>query len=199
MQEKKKRFSRQKSNSYLRTEGRRKLRPRLNFKNQRKVEVLYPVKGVIFLLPLYVIKLPYICILQIYHSRCYILGYRTIAINQVVDVDANASTETKKKKKKGESRDVVECVPPPKDLTEVNEKIKALGFENVSILNRLTIIFSSQDTLQKYVKSINYKKYDILGVIPTTVQALAFVCGTLEADILSFDPQNKFGLKLNRK
>lgn len=127
------------------------------------------------------------------------LGYRTIAVNQVVDVDANANNDTKKKKKKGESRDIVECVPPPVDLTKINEKIKSLGFENVSVINRLTIIFSSQDTLQKYVKSINYKKYDILGVIPTTVQALGFVCGTLEADILSFDPENKFGLKLNRK
>lgn len=137
--------------------------------------------------------------MQIYISIYYILGYRTIAVNQMVDVDANANNDTKKKKKKGESRDIVECVPPPIDLTKINEKIKSLGFENVSVINRLTIIFSSQDTLQKYVKSINYKKYDILGVIPTTVQALGFVCGTLEADILSFDPENKFGLKLNRK
>lgn len=41
------------------------------------------------------------------------MGYRTIAINQVVD---EANLETKKKKKKGETREVGDVVPPPIDL-----------------------------------------------------------------------------------
>ncbi|XP_066141948.1 ribonuclease P protein subunit p30 isoform X1 [Euwallacea fornicatus] len=122
------------------------------------------------------------------------LGFRTIAVNQDVDVDAYSTTESKKKKKKGEPREVVECVPAPFNLDELRNLAK-----NVTFLNRLTLIFSRQDSLQRFLKCSNFKKYDLIAVIPTTMQALAFVCSNLEADILSYDPQNKLNLKLNRK
>lgn len=40
----------------------------------------------------------------------FAVGYRTVAINQVID---EANLETKKKKKKGESREVGDVVPAP--------------------------------------------------------------------------------------
>lgn len=40
----------------------------------------------------------------------FLVGYRTIAINQVVE---EANLETKKKKKKGEIREVSDVVPAP--------------------------------------------------------------------------------------
>ncbi|XP_066141949.1 ribonuclease P protein subunit p30 isoform X2 [Euwallacea fornicatus] len=103
------------------------------------------------------------------------LGFRTIAVNQDVDVDAYSTTESKKKKKKGEPREVVECVPAPFNLDELRNLAK-----NVTFLNRLTLIFSRQDSLQRFLKCSNFKN-------------------NLEADILSYDPQNKLNLKLNRK
>ncbi|XP_066250968.1 ribonuclease P protein subunit p30 isoform X1 [Euwallacea similis] len=122
------------------------------------------------------------------------LGFRTIAVNQDVDVDAHSATESKKKKKKGEPREVVEAVPTPFSLDELRNLAK-----NVTFLNRITLIFSRQDSLQRFLKCSNFKKYDLVAVIPTTMQALAFICSNLEADILSYDPQNKLNLKLNRK
>ncbi|KAJ8955201.1 hypothetical protein NQ314_006918 [Rhamnusium bicolor] len=48
-------------------------------------------------------------------------------------------------------------------------------------------------------KSPNYKKFHIIAALPTTMQAFMFTCSTFEADILTFDPENKLGLRLNRK
>lgn len=50
------------------------------------------------------------------------MGYRTVAINQVLE---EANLETKKKKKKGETREIVDVVPapfePPAHLVKVNK------------------------------------------------------------------------------
>ncbi|CAH1129938.1 unnamed protein product [Ceutorhynchus assimilis] len=127
----------------------------------------------------------------------YSLGYRTVAVNQLIDVDS--IPETKKKKKKGEPRETLDCLPEPFDLNPIKETAAALNYESLTFLNRLTLKFSSQDTLHKYLKSINFKKYDLFGVIPVTREALTFVCSSLEADILSFDVETRLNLRLQRK
>nr|XP_023027682.1 ribonuclease P protein subunit p30-like [Leptinotarsa decemlineata] len=48
-------------------------------------------------------------------------------------------------------------------------------------------------------KSPNYKKFHIIAAAPTTHTAFAFTCGSFEADIFTFNPENKFGLRLGRK
>lgn len=105
----------------------------------------------------------------------------------------------RKRKKKGEPRDNSDCVPPPFELQRVRKTANELSLPSFTFFNRLTLVFSSQDAIQKYLKSNNYKKYDIIGVIPTSAQAFAFTCSNLEADILTFDPQNRMNLKINRK
>ncbi|KAI4464271.1 ribonuclease p subunit p30 [Holotrichia oblita] len=94
------------------------------------------------------------------------LGYRTIAINQILE---EANLEPKKKKKKGEPRDVIDIVPAPIDVTKYE------------------------------TKSPNYKKYHIIAILPLTQNAVQFACSNIDADILSYDPENKIPYKLTRK
>lgn len=117
-------------------------------------------------------------------------------MNQTVDVDSGS--EVKKKKKKGEPRDI-DVLSVPFNIQPLKDLALELNYSNITFLNRVTLVFSTQDSLQKYIKSPNYKKYELVAVIPTTLTALMYVCGSLEADILSFNPENKFNLKLSRK
>ncbi|KRT80142.1 hypothetical protein AMK59_8233 [Oryctes borbonicus] len=118
------------------------------------------------------------------------LGYRTIAINQVLE---EANLEPKKKKKKGEPRDVIDIVPAPVDVAKYQDS----GV--LKILNRLTIIFSNQDIFNKITKSPNYKKYHIIAILPLSQNAIHFACSNIDADILTYDPENKISYKLTRK
>jgi ribonuclease P/MRP protein subunit RPP1 len=118
-------------------------------------------------------------------------GYRTIAINQVIDGN---DLEQKKKKKKGEPREASsDPVPEPHKIINVQ------GCEDMNIFNRLTIIFSNQEVMHKITKSPNYKKYHIIAVLPTTTPATLFVCSNFDADIFCFNPENKNHVKRNRK
>nr|CAI5864662.1 unnamed protein product [Callosobruchus analis] len=134
--------------------------------------------------------------LQKHLSALYNYGYRTIAINQLID---DGDTEPKKKKKKGEAREPQDVVPIPFDLTKLEQLVNKLEFDSFVILNRLTIQFANLETLHRITKSPNFKKFHIVAAAPTTPQALAHTCSTLEADIFTFDPENKFTLRLNRK
>lgn len=127
----------------------------------------------------------------------YQLGYRTIAVNQTIE-DLNIE-QTKKKKKKGESKENQDTVPAPYSLNAIQGVIKKLDIDNFHVFNRLTVIFANQDSLHKITKSPNFKKYHIFAVSPATNQALMYTCSTLEADILAYNPENKFDLRLNRK
>ncbi|XP_050514831.1 ribonuclease P protein subunit p30 [Diabrotica virgifera virgifera] len=126
----------------------------------------------------------------------YDYGYRTIAINQTIE---DGNLEPKKKKKKGEAREVQEPVPMPYDLLPIKTVIKNLNLVNFQIFNRLTIVFVNQDGLHKVTKSPNFRKYQIVAAAPTTNQALSYTCNNFDADIFTFNPENKFGLRLNRK
>ncbi|XP_050297284.1 uncharacterized protein LOC126736789 [Anthonomus grandis grandis] len=125
-------------------------------------------------------------------------GYRTVAVTTKIDTDAQSGTESKKKKKKGEAREPTELIPTPFNLEQLREAAQKLSYE-FTFFTRLTLVFSSQDNLHKYTKSLNYKKYNIIAALPTTVPALSYCCSTLDADIISYDPENRFNLRLNRK
>lgn len=52
-----------------------------------------------------------------FESHSWILvGYRTVAVNQVI---ADSSLEPKKKKKKGEPRDAIDIVPSPIEVKSI--------------------------------------------------------------------------------
>ncbi|GLV48624.1 RNaseP protein p30 [Carabus blaptoides fortunei] len=116
-------------------------------------------------------------------------GYRTVAINQTIDEEA---LETNKKKKKGD-RETNEIVPVP--ITLKSEK----SCPGLKILNRLTVTFAEKSTLYKVMQSEQVKKYHIFAVIPKSNEALQFVCDTVDADIISFDPSDSRTMKMNRK
>ncbi|KAG5898959.1 hypothetical protein JTB14_004679 [Gonioctena quinquepunctata] len=128
----------------------------------------------------------------------YDFGYRTIAVNQMID-DGRIENNKKKKKKKGEPREPLDIVPIPFDLKQIQETANKLNLSNFTVLNRLTVSFANQESLHKITKSPNYKKFHIIAAAPTAHQAFAFTCGSFEADIFTFNPENKFDLRLNRK
>ncbi|XP_018577690.1 uncharacterized protein LOC108915999 [Anoplophora glabripennis] len=76
----------------------------------------------------------------------YNYGYRTIAINYLVD---DGNIEHKKKKKKGDSRSTFDLVPVPYITEKVKDWVSKLKLENFEVLNRLTIAFSNQELLHK--------------------------------------------------
>ncbi|XP_050670193.1 ribonuclease P protein subunit p30 [Leptidea sinapis] len=118
------------------------------------------------------------------------LGYNTIAIDTRVE---EVVEEPKKKKKKGDTKEVIDYIPPPIEIpTElINNKLQ--------ILRRVTVEFSDSSITVKLNKSENLKKYDILAVIPKTLQAFHYACGTLDADIITFEPESKIPFKVSRK
>nr|XP_023028626.1 ribonuclease P protein subunit p30-like [Leptinotarsa decemlineata] len=131
-------------------------------------------------------------------KELYDVGYRTVAVNQVID-DENTENKKKQKKKKGEPREIQDIVPIPFDLKIIQDVITHLDLKNFTVLNRLTVSFANQESLHKITKSPNYKKFHIIAAAPTTHTAFAFTCGSFEADIFTFNPENKFGLRLGRK
>nr|XP_021200564.2 ribonuclease P protein subunit p30 [Helicoverpa armigera] len=119
------------------------------------------------------------------------LGFNTVAINTHVE---EPSDEPKKKKKKGEPRDKKDYVPPAIDLPkDLSDEIK------LNILQRVTIEFSDSSIAHKINQSENLKKYDIIAVIPKTLQAFHYACGNMDIDIISFEPESKIPFKISRK
>lgn len=56
------------------------------------------------------------------------VGYRTVAINQVID---EANLEPKKKKKKGETREIADVVPAPFEVSADLLKVSGLAKNHV--------------------------------------------------------------------
>lgn len=119
------------------------------------------------------------------------LGYNTIAINTQIE---ESSDEPKKKKKKGETREKKDFVSLPVDIPE-----ELLKSTKLNILQRVTIEFSDSSVAHKLNQSENLKKYDIIAVIPKTLQAFQYACGTMDIDIITFEPENKIPFKISRK
>lgn len=126
----------------------------------------------------------------------YDYGYRTIAINQVLEEN---NLEPKRKKKKGEPRDNEDIIPSPFNLTELNEIVQKLKLTDFKVLTRLTVVFSNPDCLHKITKSENYKKYDLIAACPQSLPAFTACYSILDADILSFNAESSQLYKFNRK
>ncbi|XP_046385304.1 ribonuclease P protein subunit p30 [Ischnura elegans] len=119
------------------------------------------------------------------------LGYKVIAIDTVLEESA---FETKKKKK-GEPRDNVDIVPAPIDLHEI------LGdsAKDVKILHRLTIEFVNSLQAHKLSQSENFKKYEIVAVIPVSQSTFQYACSSMDVDIISFKPEDTPQFRISRK
>lgn len=119
------------------------------------------------------------------------LGFNTVAINTHIE---ESSDEPKKKKKKGEAREKKDFVPPPMDIPE-----DALKSTKLNILQRVTIEFSDSSVAHKLNQSLNLKKYDIIAVVPKTLQAFQYACGSMDIDLITFEPESRIPFKVSRK
>ncbi|KYM97263.1 PREDICTED: ribonuclease P protein subunit p30-like [Cyphomyrmex costatus] len=122
--------------------------------------------------------------------RLYEMGYRTVALNQIV----NESAMDNNKKKKDETKQVTNVVPDPIDVSKLNEKWKG----KLNILNRLTFICSNSVKVHTLEQCPNLKKYDIYALSPTKQDMLEFACQTLKADLITIKPEIS-GIKINQK
>lgn len=119
------------------------------------------------------------------------LGYNTIAINTLVE---EPNDEPKKKKKKGEVKEKKDFIPLPIEIPkEISDSTK------LNILQRVTIEFSDSSIAHKINHSDNLKKYDIVAVIPKTLQAFQYACGTMDIDLITFEPESRIPFKVSRK
>lgn len=119
------------------------------------------------------------------------LGFNTIALNTHVE---ESSDEPRKKKKKGEIKEKKDYIPAPVEISkDITDGI------NLNILQRVTIELSDQSSSYKLALSENIKKYDIIAVIPKTLQAFQFVCNTMDCDIIAFEPETRLPYKISRK
>lgn len=119
------------------------------------------------------------------------LGFNSVAINTFV---GEISEEPKKKKKKGDPQEKKDFIPP---LLEIPKEI--LDNTKLNILQRVTVEFSDSSISHKLNQSENLKKYDIVAVVPKTFQAFQYACGTMDIDLISFDPESRIPFKINRK
>ncbi|CAH0729242.1 unnamed protein product, partial [Brenthis ino] len=119
------------------------------------------------------------------------LGFNTVAINTNV---AEEDDEPKKKKKKNDPKDKKDHIPAP---ITIPDDIKTNC--KLNILQRVTIEFSESSIAHKINQSENIKKYDIIAVLPKTLQAFQFASGTLDTDIITFEAQTKIPFKVSRK
>ncbi|XP_050343603.1 ribonuclease P protein subunit p30 [Nymphalis io] len=119
------------------------------------------------------------------------LGFNTIAINTHVE---EGSDEPKKKKKKNDPKEKRDPIPAP---VEIPEGVK--NTTKLNILQRVTIEFSDSSISHKFSQSENLRKYDIIAVLPKTLQAFHYACGTLDVDIITFEPQTRLPFKVSRK
>ncbi|KPJ02901.1 Ribonuclease P protein subunit p30 [Papilio xuthus] len=118
------------------------------------------------------------------------LGLNTVAINTHVE---EIGDEPKKKKRKGETKEKKDFVPDPVDIP------KDLNKGEINILQRVTIEFSESSISHKFNHSENIRKYDIIAVVPKTLQAFQYACSSLDVDIITFDPQIRLSYKVSRK
>ncbi|XP_075214173.1 ribonuclease P protein subunit Rpp30 [Lycorma delicatula] len=131
-------------------------------------------------------------------------GYRTIAVNHVLEESA-LDVKTNKKRKSGSGEKGTggvdsannnysnDIVPLPQIVNIPEEYVGKF-----QLLNRLTVEYSDANQLVKIRQSENLKKYNLLAAVPKTESALQRTCITLDFDIISFNPVDK-PVKFNRK
>lgn len=119
------------------------------------------------------------------------LGFNTVAIDTHIE---ESSEEPKKKKKKGETREKKDFIPSPPEFSA-----DLLQTTKLNILQRVTIEFSDSGIAHKLNQSDNLKKYDIIAVIPKTLQAFQYACGSMDIDVITFSPEGRIPFKVSRK
>ncbi|XP_028051026.1 ribonuclease P protein subunit p30 isoform X1 [Monomorium pharaonis] len=120
--------------------------------------------------------------------KLYEMGYRTVALNQIVN-DSAMDNDKKKKQKLGTN-----VIPDPIDISQLNEKWKG----KLCILNRITFICSNVEKAHTLAQHPNLKKYDIYAFVPTKQDLLEKACEQVKADLITIRPEIS-GIKINRK
>lgn len=119
----------------------------------------------------FVIIWQFLCIFQV--------GYTTVAVSQTFD-------HTKC------SRKTNEIFPAPISLTNLKEKFK----QTLTILSRLTILYSHQMITHDINISLNVKKFDLIVGVPTNVQALQHACSSFNGDMIGIVYDDKIKMCL---
>lgn len=85
-----------------------------------------------------------------------LVGYRTVALNQVVH-ESIFDTDKKKKKKSDETKELPNTVPDPIDVSKLNEEFEG----KLHILNRITFVCSDSTKTHTLVCSCSHKTFII--------------------------------------
>ncbi|XP_015183792.1 PREDICTED: ribonuclease P protein subunit p30 [Polistes dominula] len=111
-------------------------------------------------------------------QKSYMLGYRSVAINQIID---ESTFETKKKRKKcdDESRTFLN----PIDIDDLIKEFEG----KLNIFNRLTFAFNDEEKTRLLNQSNILKKFHVYSVIPKTSEALQLACTQLNTDIITLN------------
>ncbi|GAB6025049.1 Ribonuclease P protein subunit p30 [Chamberlinius hualienensis] len=112
----------------------------------------------------------------------YILGYDTVAVNTVVEVDSNVNPP--KGKKKGQEK--AEKIPLPLEISVADVIKNKVRHQKFTILQRLTIVINDPSQTHQIQSSKVAKLYDILAVQPETDSALRMCCSTLDVDMITY-------------
>ena len=104
------------------------------------------------------------------------------------------------KKKTSDKDNALSDFPEPTTVSLSEKDYPELANKELkpTILTRLTIVLKDNDFLIHYNKSNTAKKYDLLGVITRSSNALQNVLKSFRFDILSYDPELEH-LHWNRK
>lgn len=126
----------------------------------------------------------------------FLVGYRGIAITTDIDETDFGSAKKSKKKDKGAKRpdQPEDVIPPPPDLSNLITK-----YPKVKFYKRINIALAEYDNIRKVQHSKNLKKYNLVSIQPMTQNVLRGLATINEVDIISFQPENRFSLSLNRK
>ncbi|XP_011147047.1 ribonuclease P protein subunit p30 isoform X2 [Harpegnathos saltator] len=126
--------------------------------------------------------------------KLYQMGYRTVALNQIVN--ENVFDTDKKKKKKGgdENKELPSTVPDPIDVSKLNEEFEG----KLCILNRITFVCSDSMKTHTLAHCASLKKYNLYAIVPNSQSMLQFACSQINADLITIRPSVS-GIKMNRK
>uniref|UniRef100_A0A182K8N1 Uncharacterized protein n=1 Tax=Anopheles christyi TaxID=43041 RepID=A0A182K8N1_9DIPT len=110
------------------------------------------------------------------------LGYKNVAIEQVVDVTKGEGASTKQ-----------DVIPEPFCLKE----LKAAFGGQIRLLNRLTIIFHDASVSLVMNRSSNLRGFNIIAALPTSDNSYQYACQTMACDIITYN-SNTVNLRMNR-
>lgn len=132
--------------------------------------------------------------------RAFELGYHTVAVNTTVYQEEIKFSG--KKRKNEENGDGLFDYPAPTCVNINKSEYANLVQQNIepTILTRLTIVIDDNDFMIVFNKSEHVKKYDLLSIIPKSLQTLQSILkSSFRFDILSCDLVKNQAFKWNRK